>query len=134
MVVDVVLSRQRLYQDRVLPVVARWEADSKAHSLPWLATHELDQKRYGLRTGESATIAGPARNMVAEQPLVRPDRVQTPARGAQPVERCFVPPRVLLPGGEKCVMCSTGSSERDFASRIGSRSPIWSSKYTATSS
>lgn len=65
MVVDVVLSRQRLYQDRVLPVVARWEADSEAHSLHWLATHELDQKRYGLRTGESATIAGLARNMVA---------------------------------------------------------------------
>jgi hypothetical protein len=65
MVVDVVLSRQRLYQDRVLPVVARWEADSEADSLHWLATHELDQKRYGLGTGESATIAGLARNMVA---------------------------------------------------------------------
>jgi hypothetical protein len=65
MVVDVVLSRQRLYQDRVLPVVARWEADSEAQSLHWLARHDLDQKRYGLRTGESATIAGLARNMVA---------------------------------------------------------------------
>jgi hypothetical protein len=32
MVVDVVLSRHRLYRDMVLPVVARWEADSKAHS------------------------------------------------------------------------------------------------------
>lgn len=65
MVVDVVLSRQRLYQGSVLPVIARREADSKAHSLHWLTTHELDQKRYGLRTGELATIAGRARNMVA---------------------------------------------------------------------
>ena len=65
MLLDVVLSRQRRYQERVLPLVARWEADSEAHSLRWLAAHELDQKRYGLRSGESATIAALAGNLVS---------------------------------------------------------------------
>jgi hypothetical protein len=64
MVLDVVLSRQRRYQERVLPLIARWEADSEAHSLRWLAAHELDQKRYGLRSGESATVAELACNLV----------------------------------------------------------------------
>jgi hypothetical protein len=64
MVLDVVLSRQRLYQDRVLPLVDRWERDSDAHSLRWLAGHEPDQKTYGLRSGESSTAAVLARNLV----------------------------------------------------------------------
>jgi hypothetical protein len=65
MLLDVVLSRQRRYQERVLPLVAKWEADSEAHSLRWLAAHEPDQKSYGLRSGESATIAALARNLVS---------------------------------------------------------------------
>ena len=47
-----------------MPLVARWERDNKAHSLRWLAAHEPDQKSYGLRTGESATAAALARNLV----------------------------------------------------------------------
>lgn len=65
MLLDVVLSRQRRYQETVLPLVAKWEADSEAHSLRWLAAHEPDQKRYGLRSGESATIAALAGNLVS---------------------------------------------------------------------
>lgn len=33
MVLDVVTSRQRLYQQRVLPLVRQWEADNEQHSL-----------------------------------------------------------------------------------------------------
>jgi hypothetical protein len=64
MILDVVLSRQRRYQERVLPLVARWEADNEAYSLRWLAGHEPDQRRYGLRSGESATVAALARNLI----------------------------------------------------------------------
>jgi hypothetical protein len=63
MVLDVVLSRQRRYQDRVLPLVAKWERNSEVHSLRWLAAHEPDQRSYGLRLGESATAAALARNL-----------------------------------------------------------------------
>jgi hypothetical protein len=65
MILDVVLSWQRRYRERVLPLIARWEADSEAHSLRWLAGHEPDQKRYGLRSGEPATITALARNLTA---------------------------------------------------------------------
>src|ERR1022692_2027171 len=65
MVLDVVLSRQRRYQERVLPLVERWERDSDAHSLRWLARHEPDQKSYGLRSGESSTVAALARDLIA---------------------------------------------------------------------
>jgi hypothetical protein len=65
MVLDVVLSRQRRYQGRVLRLVDKWQADSEAYSLRWLAAHEPDRKRYGLRSGESATVAALARNLIA---------------------------------------------------------------------
>lgn len=52
MVLDVVISRQRRYQSRVMPLVARWEADNNEHSLRWLSTHEPALERYGLRSGE----------------------------------------------------------------------------------
>ena len=65
MVLDVVLSRQRRYQGRVLRLVDEWQADSEAYSLRWLAAHEPEQKRYGLRSGESATMAALARNLAA---------------------------------------------------------------------
>ncbi len=81
MVVDVVLSRQRRYQERVLPLVARWESDSEAHSMRWLAGHELAQKRYGLRSGESATIAALACNLV--------DFVDERSLGEQEDEGCM---------------------------------------------
>lgn len=63
MVLDVVLSRRRRYEPQVLPRIARWETDSSEHSLRWLAAHEPDTKQYGLRSGESATIATLARNL-----------------------------------------------------------------------
>lgn len=44
MVLDVVLSRQRRYQERVLRLVGKWEGDSEEYSLRWLAAHEPDQK------------------------------------------------------------------------------------------
>ena len=65
MVLDVVTSRRRRYQTRVLPLVARWEADNDEHSLHWLSTHEPALERYGLRPGEADTIATIARNFVA---------------------------------------------------------------------
>jgi hypothetical protein len=65
MVLDVVLSRQRRYEERVLRLVDKWEGDSKAYSIRWLAAHEPDQKRYGLRSGEAATAAALASNLVA---------------------------------------------------------------------
>lgn len=65
MVLDVVLSRRRRYEQRVLPLIARWEADNSEHSLRWLATHEPDAKQYGLRPGEPATVAALARNLTA---------------------------------------------------------------------
>jgi hypothetical protein len=64
MVLDVVMSRQRRYQERVLPLVARWERDSEAHSLRWLAAHEPDQRSYGLRSGEPGTAVALARNLI----------------------------------------------------------------------
>jgi len=63
MVLDVVLSGQRRYQDRVMPLADRWEADSKARSFRWLAAYGPDQKRYGLRAGESATTLAVASNL-----------------------------------------------------------------------
>lgn len=64
MVLDVVISRQRRYQSRVLPLVARWEADNDEHSLRWLSAHEPAPERYGLRPGEPKTIVTVAPNMV----------------------------------------------------------------------
>lgn len=49
MVLDVVASRQRRYQKRVLPLVAQWETDNDGRSLRWLSTHEPAPERYGLR-------------------------------------------------------------------------------------
>jgi hypothetical protein len=65
MVLDVVLSRQRRYQERVLRLVDKWEGDSEAYSLRWLVAHEPNQKRYGLRSGEAATATALAANLVA---------------------------------------------------------------------
>jgi hypothetical protein len=65
MVLDVVTSRQRRYQNRVLPLVARWEADNDEHSLRWLSRHQPTPERYGLRAGEPDTVMTVARNMVA---------------------------------------------------------------------
>ena len=63
MVLDVVTSRQRRYQSRVLPLVSRWEADNGEHSLRWLSRHEPASGRYGLRPGEPRTIATVAQNL-----------------------------------------------------------------------
>lgn len=65
MVLDVVASRQRRYQKRVLPLVAQWETDNDERSLRWLSTHEPAPERYGLRPREPKTIATVARNMIA---------------------------------------------------------------------
>jgi hypothetical protein len=65
MVIDVVVSRQRKYLTRVLPLIDRWQADNDEHSLHWLSAHELAPERYGLRSGEPQTITTIARNMAA---------------------------------------------------------------------
>jgi hypothetical protein len=65
MVLDVVTSRQRRYQGRVLRLVAQWEAGNDEHSLRWLSSHEPAAGLYGLRPGEPNTIATVARNMAA---------------------------------------------------------------------
>jgi hypothetical protein len=65
MVLDVVLSRQRRYQQRVLPLIARWEKDNSEHSLRWLSQHEPDATHYGMRPGEPTTIAALAQNLTA---------------------------------------------------------------------
>jgi hypothetical protein len=65
MVLDVVLSRRRRYQQHVLPLIERWEADNSEHSLRWVSTHEPDRKHYGLRDGEPTTVVTLARNLTA---------------------------------------------------------------------
>jgi hypothetical protein len=63
MVIDVVTSRRRRYQQRVLPLVRQWEADSEEYTLHWLAEHEPSPDLYGLRSGEARTITTVARNL-----------------------------------------------------------------------
>ena len=76
MVLDVVTSRQRRYQNRVLPLVSQWEDDNDEHSLRWLSTHEPTPERYGLRPDEprpsrqSRAIWPPSR-MISESVRIR---------------------------------------------------------------
>lgn len=56
MVIDVVASRQRKYVSRVVPLVSQWELSVSSPSLSELAKTKLDQKTFGLRTGEAETI------------------------------------------------------------------------------
>jgi hypothetical protein len=63
MVFDVVASRQRRYEPRVLPLVKRWKSDASSPSLEWLAANPPETGRYGLRRGEAATMAAVAGNL-----------------------------------------------------------------------
>ena len=56
MVVDVVASRQRKYQSRVLPLVARWEEHVEDSTLRQLAARP-DSAMLGLRSGEAETMS-----------------------------------------------------------------------------
>src|ERR1035441_4318330 len=68
--VDVVTSRQRCYQHRVVCLVGQWQADDEQHSLRWLSMHEPASERYGPRSGESQTIAIIARNLPVPSPMI----------------------------------------------------------------
>lgn len=65
MVFDVVYSRQRDYQRRVLPAVARWESDVQRPDLATLAKGATDPHRYGMAVDEAATMTAVARNLTA---------------------------------------------------------------------
>lgn len=63
MVVDVVTSRRRKYDTRVLPLVARWESQASDSSLRSLAAEPLAAQDYGLTSTEPATIQTVAANL-----------------------------------------------------------------------
>ena len=65
MIVDVVASRQRRYERRVLPLVERWEKAIDDPSLQALASQPLDPKDYGLQAAETATMHAIASNLLA---------------------------------------------------------------------
>ena len=64
MVVDVVTSRQRQYETRVLGIVRKWSATVPESSLQELSKNPLDKKTYGLRDGESETIQAVAKGFL----------------------------------------------------------------------
>lgn len=64
MVVDVVTSRQRKYEARVVPLVAKWESFAGGKSLDVLAGRGIPTKIFGLREGEEDTIREIASNFL----------------------------------------------------------------------
>jgi hypothetical protein len=64
MVVDVVSSRQRRYDSRVLPLVHRWEAKHPVGTLEALADDPPDAATYGLLHSEPTTMRTVARNLL----------------------------------------------------------------------
>lgn len=64
MVVDVVASRQRRYDTRVLPLVADWEAKAPDSSLRSLVAETMSAREYGLKDTEPGTIRTVATNLV----------------------------------------------------------------------
>lgn len=64
MVFDVVASRQRNYENRVLPRVAQWESSVSEPTLRSLASEQLVAKDYGLMRGEPATMQSVAANLL----------------------------------------------------------------------
>jgi hypothetical protein len=64
MVFDVVVSRQRRYDSRVLRAVEKWEANAGEPTLAWLASNIPVASDYGLRKGEPETMHSVARNLL----------------------------------------------------------------------
>lgn len=64
MVVDVVTSRQRKYEARVVPLVAKWEKFAGGSSLEILSRQGIPTKTFGLRSEEEETITSIARNFL----------------------------------------------------------------------
>lgn len=65
MVFDVVASRQRKYNPRVLTLVAQWEASVAKPTLHAMASGTLKAKDFGLREKEPATMQTVAANLLA---------------------------------------------------------------------
>jgi hypothetical protein len=65
MLLDVVASRQRSYEKRVLPLVEKWNSEPARRSLAYLADNGLVHNQWGLMAAESVTIRTLARNLVA---------------------------------------------------------------------
>ncbi|GAA1962332.1 hypothetical protein [Amycolatopsis minnesotensis] len=63
MVFDVVASRQRRYEQRVLPLVERWASEHAPGSLAVMATSPPDPGTYGLLASEPHTMRTIARNL-----------------------------------------------------------------------
>lgn len=64
MVVDVVTSRQRKYNPRVLKIVRGWTESAPTPTLQALANNPLDTKEFGLRSGESESISNVATGLL----------------------------------------------------------------------
>lgn len=64
MVVDVVVSRQRRYKTRVLPLVQKWIDNRPAPTLRSLAQYSIDPDEYGLQGSEPRTMQAVATNLV----------------------------------------------------------------------
>jgi hypothetical protein len=65
MLLDVVASRQRPYQTRVLRLVEKWNSEFDRRSLAHLAEHGLHHNDWGLKAAEAVTIEAVARNLAA---------------------------------------------------------------------
>jgi hypothetical protein len=65
MVVDVVASRQRNYERRVLPLVDRWAASVPEPTLAALSATPPEAKNFGLQASEPKTMRTVAENLLA---------------------------------------------------------------------
>ncbi len=77
MIVDVVASRQRRYQSRVIQIVSDWKNANAEHTIAWLADHRLEREDYGLSDNEVDTIQEVAKRLcsfAAQQGLTAPDQ------------------------------------------------------------
>lgn len=75
MIVDVVASRQRRYQTRVMQIVSDWKNANAEHTIAWLADHRLERDRYGLSDNEVDTIQEVAKRLcsfAAQEGLTAP--------------------------------------------------------------
>jgi len=87
MVLDVVASRQRKYEQRVIPMVQKWEVFAEGSTLEIMVTKGCPAKIFGLRSGEEETIVKIASNFLEYGNLngIR-DENQICAKWAQEVE------------------------------------------------
>ncbi len=63
MIVDVVASRQRRYQSRVIQIVSDWKNANAEHTIAWLADHRLEREDYGFSDNEVDTIQEVAKRL-----------------------------------------------------------------------